>query len=169
MNTFISNRTRTAALIPFLILASIAASCRNGTSNLTPAQQTQVNLYASVDVITTANKGVAQGIVALNKQGTVGDEITRSVLGWSKKVNDSARTSLAVLDSAQTPAAKAQAVLDLLKVLDLPAPVAAFVNSNPSVAAVVDVVKLIVQIQQTVAQVRATPPALLSVAKGATP
>lgn len=149
-----------------LVICLFTSACAHNP-NLTKAQQAQINLYSSLDVITTANKTVAQATVALNTQGLISADATRSVRDWSLKVNEAARGALAVLDSAQTPAQKTQAVLDTLKKLDLPKPVADFVNSNPNAEAALAVIRSIVQIQQIIAQINATPPALLSVAKGA--
>lgn len=162
------NRALIATALPLLILILVGASCRNNP-NLTPAQNTTINLYTSLELITSANKSVAEGVVAANAQGSINDATTRAVRDWSLKVNDSARTALTVLDSTQTPVQKAQAVLDVMKRLDLPKPVADFVNSNPSASAALAVVKSIVSIQQLVSQINATPPALLGVDKGAKP
>lgn len=152
------------ALALILALGLFSSGCVHNPT-LTPAQQTQVNLYASLDLIASSNKAVTQSIVALNKAGTVGDTVTRQILDYNQQINDASRAALTVLDSTQTPEAKALAVVGLLQKLQLPPPVASFVNSNPSVSAVVALINSIVSIQQTIAKITATPPAMLSVAK----
>jgi hypothetical protein len=150
----------------FLLFALIGATCHKN-ANLTPGQQTQLNLYKTLNAISIGNKAAIQSITALNAQKLISDPVTRAFLGYSQQVNDAERAGLKVLDSAETPEQKATAVLELLKKLDLPPPVKAFVNSSPTAAAVVSVIQSIVSIQQAIAQVLATPPALLSVDKGA--
>lgn len=156
---------RFSTLILLVVLALGAGGCVHNNPNLTPAQNTQLNLYSTLDLITTANRDVTKAVISLNAAGTVSTPVTRAVLDYAQQVNDASRAALAVLDSSQTPQQKATAVLAALKKLDLPPPVKEFVNSNPNVAAVVSVVNSIVAIQQAIAQAAATPPALLGTAK----
>lgn len=149
----------------FAIFALLLTACQHNPA-YTPAQQTQVNLWSTLDVIAGTNRNVAAAIVSLNKQGQTTDALTRSVLGYNEQINNGVKAASQVLDSGQTPEAKANAIVNLLKTLDLPPPVKEFVNSNPKVAAVLALVNSIVSIQQQIARVAATPPALLSVAKG---
>jgi hypothetical protein len=164
---------RPCFVIAILLTAGTGATCHKANSNLTPGQQAQVNVYASLNAIAVGNKTVAQSVVALNSSGTLGDDITRQILGYSKNVADSERAALAVLDSTQTPEAKALAVLEVMKKLALPAPIQTFLNSTPATQAVLSLVNSIVSIQQTIARLIVTPPPLLNTAtpatKGVTP
>lgn len=161
-----------SALLLLVLLAGVLTGaavtmtgCRHNNPNLTPAQNAQVNLYATLDVITTANRELARSMVALNAAGTVPDAQTRAVLGYSQQINDGARAALAVLDGSATPAEKTAAVLDALRKIDLPPAVKEFVSSNPNAAAVISIVNSIVSIQRVIVQVASTPPALLDTTK----
>ncbi len=158
---------RKSTYIFFASLLTLLASCAaHAPSTLTPAQQTQLNLYATVQLIASTNTEVIQAVTSLNTQQVLTDAQTREVLGWAKQVNDASRAALTVLDSAQSPDAKTKAVLALLGKLQLPPTVAAFINAKPTGAAVLAAVNAIVSIQQIIAKIQATPPALMNVAKG---
>lgn len=150
--------------VSIILLALLLSACQHNP-NLTTAQQTQINLYASLDLITSTNKSVTQSMIALNQAGTVNDATTKAVLAYNQQINDAGRAALVVLDSTQTPAIKAQSVIDLLKKLNLPPAVAQFANSNSTVAAVLAVIKSIASIQQSITQITAAPVSTLSVAK----
>jgi hypothetical protein len=156
---------RKSTYVFFAVILSLLCSACQHNPNLTTAQQTQVNLYSALDVITSANKSVTQSMIALNQAGTVNEATTRAVLAYNQQINDAGRAALIALDSTQSPTAKAQAVIDLLKKLDLPPPVAQFVNSNPAVASVLAVVKSIASIQAAITQITTAPVSTLSVAK----
>ncbi len=153
--------------VSVLSLLALSSCATHAPSTLTPAQQGQLNLYATLQLVATTNTAVIQTTTGLNQQQVLTDEQTRAVLGWAKQVNDATRTALTVLDSGQTPAAKTKAVLALLSKLELPPPVAALVNAKPTGSAVLAVVNSIVSIQQIIAKIQATPPALMNLAKGA--
>jgi hypothetical protein len=148
-------------------LVLTGATCRKANSNLTPGQAAQVNAYASLNAIAVANKTIAQAAVSLNKSGTLGDDITRQILGYSQNVANAERAAVAALDSSQDATTRAAAVLEVLKKLTLPAPVQEFLNSKPATQSILALVNSIVSIQQTIARVIATPPPLLVVTKGA--
>lgn len=144
----------------------MGATCHKAGSTLTPGQQTTLNLYAAVNTISSANRAIAQTVVNLNTQKQLSDQVTRAVLTYSKAVTEVERGAVIVLDSNRQPQEKVQAVFDLLRTVNLPPEVAQFINTSPTGQAVLSLVNTIVSIQQAIARTLATPPALVSVAKG---
>ena len=145
----------------------MGATCHKAGSTLTPGQQATVNLYATVNTIAASNKAVVDTTINLNKAGTLGDDVARSILEYCQKVSAADRAALTVLDSAQTPEQKTAAVFAALRSLDLPEPIKQFVNSNPAAQTVAGLVRTIVSIQQLIATALATPAHLVTVTKGA--
>jgi hypothetical protein len=162
MNTY--RRILVAILAVALLMG---ATCHKAGSTLTPAQQTTVNLWAAVNTISSANRAIAQTVVTLNAQKQLSDDLTRAILAYSKEATAVERGAVVVLDSAKTPQEKVAAVFDLLRTLNLPPSIQQFLNSSPTGQAVAALVNSIVSIQQAIGRTLATPPALVSVTKGA--
>lgn len=152
-------------LFPLIILSLLFSSCVKN-SNLTPHQQTQVNLYTALSSVASTNLAVTKTAVALNSNKTISDETTRAILGYTSQVSTATRSALEVLDSTKTPAEKAQAVLGLMGKLDLPPPVKKFISDGSANSALSSVISSITLIQQSILRVVTTPPVLLDTTKG---
>jgi hypothetical protein len=165
--------TRARLIVALALLALLpAVGCHHVNSTLTPAQQTQLNLYATLNLVVSTDHDIIVAVTGLNKAGTLSTPLTGALLRYADKVNNTSRTALQALNSSQDPAARVLAVVNVLKSLDLPPEVNQFLNSNPTIEAVVNLVNAIKSVQMTITQMTTAPPAALNPAvpaKGATP
>lgn len=98
----------------------------NGGGELPPAPTAQYNLQKGLAALADINKSATQLIIALNKQGSITDDLTREYLKYFALVAQSAKSGTIIMQSNKSNKEKAAAINALMIQLPLPDPMKKF-------------------------------------------
>lgn len=168
MQAFCSSRSVSFSFLSLILAFTIVfSSCAHKQPNLTPAQQSQLNLYTALAEVQETNLAVTKTFIALNQNGQAPTDITRTALDFTRQVTNTVSTGTQILDSSQPATAKAQAVLALIGKLDLPPALKAFAASSTTNQAIIGGINAVLGVQKAILTIKAANVATVSVAKPA--
>jgi hypothetical protein len=134
------------AVLLVITLAQINEGCAKRVP-MTQAQAVTLNLNQALAAISTTNQAVATGVIGLNKSGLVKNDLTNSILNYSRLVAQSVITAENIQKGSLSDADKAAAVKSALAPLKLPADVSALLASQQTDAGVAGLITTINSLQ----------------------
>lgn len=123
-----------------------------GNPSLTPAQQVSVSTNQVVAAISSSNSAIASLTIKLQQQSLTSADLTNAILSWNRSVAQAVMGAETILKSpSPTPALVARQFSNI----QFPAPVAAFLKSNPLDQGITGLISTIVSVQQLMAGIAA--------------
>ncbi len=150
----VTKRARGAAVAALLVIALVPfdVGCVKRVP-LTPAQTVTLNLNQALAAIATTNKAVASSAISVNQAGLLKNDLTNSILNYSRAVAQAVVAAETVQSGSLTDDQKAAAVKAAIAALKLPADVSALLASSQTEQAVVGLISTINSLQTLIGSV----------------